>query len=70
MLTQIINEESYKILQTQNQPLLAAIASAIDQGGTAKEIERRLRQKYGQGNTILDVAIGTAYHYESQQQPP
>lgn len=77
---QAMDDAAYKSILKVNPGVIDALKVALKNGEKAKQIEKRFRKKYGQGNLTAMSAVCAAYHMEAhpellreeadQHQPP
>lgn len=60
-----MDEAAYKSLLKINPGVIDALKQALKNGQTAKQIEKRFRKKYGNGNLTAMSAVCAAYHIEA-----
>ena len=60
-----IDEAAYKALLTTSPLIIAGLKGMIEQGQTAKHIEKYMRRKYGNGNLTAMSVVCAAYHIEA-----
>lgn len=67
-LAQTMDKISFEVFEKHQPDVIAAIKAALDNGDTAKQIERALFKRFGTMSLTAALAAGAAHYLEAQRQ--
>lgn len=67
-LAQTMDKISFEVFEKHQPDVVTAINAALDNGDTAKQIERALFKRFGTMSLTAAMAAGAAHYLEAQRQ--
>lgn len=67
-LARQVDKISYELMLSTQPGVIEAISRDLNNGSTARQIEKALVKKFGRNCLTAQVAIGAAYYLEAQNE--